>query len=444
MSGPALLRDFIASALLGLTGAGAAGAQDGTPAALADTLRLSELHEAALRQDPRAEQIELVRAQTGTRLRSVGSDRLPSLSLHAQGQYQSDVPTIPFELPGGATPPLPPHDTYDVFLSVRQSLYDPSLGARRRVEVARGEEARAQVVSSLYDLRQGVNEAFFGTLLLRIQASEVETAMAAILAHLDVVSARVAERAALPSEEAALRREILRQQQLLAELREREEAAREQLALLTGAEVDAGTELRSPELADMAAAVRRDLVALRSRPEYERFDRARELLDRRSQALSVRRQPQLSAFGRGGYGRPGLNPLAADFDAYWLAGVQVEWTPWQRGAVELERRELALQREILDTEEAAFARELERAMIAEIAQIEQLEEALVRDAEIVALSEEILSETRLRFAEAAVTSAEVLEDEAELLRARLDRNAHSVGLARARARLITISGYELP
>lgn len=439
-----LLHAVIAAALLGLSGAGAAAAQVGERVVPADTLRLSELHAAALGQDPRAEQVDLVRAQSASRLRSIRSGRLPSLSLHAQGQYQSDVPTIPFQLPGDATPPLPPHDTYDLFLSVRQSLYDPSLPARRRVEVARGEEARAQVVSSLYDLWQKVNEAFFGALLLRIQASEVEAAMAAILAHLDVVSTRVAERAALPSEEAALRRELLREQQLLTELREREEAAREQLALLTGMDVGGATELRSPELAEMAAAVRRDLESLRSRPEYERFDRARELLQRQSEALSARRQPQLSAFGRGGYGRPGLNPLAADFDAYWLAGVQVEWTPWQRGTVELERRELALQREIVDTEEAAFARELERAMIAEIAQIEQLEEALVRDAEIIALSEEILMETRLRFAEAAVTSAELLEDEAELLRARLDRNAHSVGLARARARLITISGYELP
>ena len=34
--------------------------------------------------------------------RSLASEQLPALSLQSQGQLQSDVPSIPFDLPGGA------------------------------------------------------------------------------------------------------------------------------------------------------------------------------------------------------------------------------------------------------------------------------------------------------------------------------------------------------
>src|SRR5690606_23800110 len=109
-----------------------------------------------------------------------------------------------------------------------------------------------------------------------------------------------------------------------------------------------------------------------------------------------------------------------------------------------ERGELALQEEILKTEAEAFTRELEQSVIAQLAEVEQLEAALTRDDRIVELSEQILRETRLRFEEAVVTSAELLEDEADLLRARLDRVNHSIGLAHARARLLTIIGQPIP
>ena len=60
------------------------------------------------------------------------------------------------------------------------------------------------------------------------------------------------------------------------------------------------------------------------------------------------------------------------------------------------------------------------------------------------MSEEILAETRLRFDEAVVTSAELVDRETDLLEARLALIAHRLELAHARARFLTLIGYELP
>src|SRR5690606_18406287 len=252
------------------------------------------------------------------------------------------------------SPPVPPRDSYEAAVTLRQSLYDPSVSARRRVETARGQEARASVDASLYSIRDRVSEAFFAALLLGAQADEVDAAIAAIQAHLQVVEARRREGAALPSEEADLQRELLRREQARDQLRARAEAARDQLEQLTGVPIDSATRLEPPSLAALENAAPQEWKSLQTRPEYERFRQTAEVLERRAQALSARARPRLSAFGRAGYGRPGLNPLSTRAEEYWLAGIEVEWSPWQRGTVRNERGELALQEEILKTEAEAF------------------------------------------------------------------------------------------
>ncbi|HEU4565895.1 MAG TPA: TolC family protein [Gemmatimonadaceae bacterium] len=408
-----------------------------------DTLRLGALQDEAVRRDPRARQLDLLASQSALRLRSLGTERLPTLGVNALGQYQSDVPAIPFQLPGGATPAAPPHDVYDASLSARQRLYDPTLAPRRGVERAQLAESQARVRSTLYALRQSVNDAYFSALLLEAQGAELETAITDLEARRRDAAERVQGGAALPSESATLEAELLRRRQSLAELAASRDAALVVLGSLTGRTVTAADTLELPDLAADVARAREALGELRERPEYEQFARSRELLASREAAAAAQDRPRVSAFGRAGYGRPGLNPLGREFDEYWLAGVQVEWTPWSWGATRREREVLALQRQIVATEEAAFTEAVRRGVAGDLAAIGRLERTLAADDTIIALRERILRETRLRFTEGVVTSAEYVDRETDLLDARLARATHRVELARARARFLTLVGIEV-
>ena len=409
-----------------------------------DTLRLGALHEAALAADPRGEQIDLLATQTDLRLRNLAVGRLPSLTLQGQGQYQSDVITFPFQLPGGGSPPVPPKDTYDAQLAVRQRLYDATTAAQRAVERARLAEEQARVRTALHERRQAVNDAYFAVLRLRAQQEEIESAVTDLGARLDLARERVEQGAALPSEAETIRAELLRRRQSLDQLAAEEGATRAVLEDLTGRSIPAGAALGLPALADEVATARAAVGELRQRPEYARFARGRELVERQRAAVGASERPRVSAYGRAGYGRPGLDPLAVDFDSYWLAGVQLEWAPWRWGTAERDREVLSIQQRILDTEEASFADAIERAAVREMANIDRLEGALATDGDIVALRQTILTETRLRFAEGVVTSAEYVDRETDLLDARLARIAHEVELAHARARFLTLLGVEIP
>ena len=417
-----------------------AGAQQ---APAADTLQLGDLQDAAVGRDPRGRQLDLLASQSALRLRSIRSEWLPRFDAAAQAQYQSDVASIPFEPPGGAPPFTPHKDTYDAHVAVRQPLVDPGLGARRSVESAQLAESQARVRSTLYELRQRVADAYFAALLLKARAAEVEAGVTELEAQRRVARERVAAGDALHSEIGILEAELLRRGQVLSELAADRAATLAVLGDLTGRSLSEEDALAVPDLAAEVAEARAAHEA-RNRPEYAQFARARETFDRRGDEIGRRNWPRLSAVGRAGAGRPGLNPLGDDLKGYWLAGVRLEWSPWDWGRARLERQALSIQQEIVATEETAFTEEIGRGVVRDLASIGRLESALEADSAIIALREQVVDETRLRHAEGVITSAEFVDRETDLLAARLARATHRVELAQARARFLTLVGLEVP
>ena len=408
-----------------------------------DTVRLGSLQSSALQRDPRTRELALLSAQSRLRRASFDAERRPMLSFETQAQYQSDVARIPITLPGGVTPPVPPHDTYDARLIAQQRIIDPALGPRRAVEDAQLAESQARLRTTLFSLRQVVTDVFFASLRAQTQMAELSTTLTDLEAQLRVALARVREGTALPSEELALRAELLRRRQAVAEWRASRRASLDVLSELTGQRIDTVATLDSPDLGPIVAETRSAISSLRSRPEYEQFSRSREVLERQELSRAAQDKPRVFAFGRAGYGRPGLNPLSDRFDQYWLAGVQLQWAPWTWGTTDRDREVLSLQRQIVSAQEQAFTEAIRRGVTNDLASIDRLAAALADDDEIVVLRERIATETQRRFAEGVVTSAEYVDRQTDVLSARIARAMHRVELAQARAHFLTTLGIEV-
>ena len=438
------LTSIVATVLAGTAALGSTRPAMAQATGAADSLTLGALQAAAVQRDPRGRQLEILAAQSALRQRSIAAGQLPALGVSAQGQYQSQVATLPVTLPGGIAVPIPPHATYDTHLDARESLFDPALGRRRDVERAQLAQSQAAVRSSLYALRQAVNDAFFSALQLQAEGAELETGLTDLEAQLHVAGARVRQGAALPGDTALLAAELLRRRQSLAELTANRDASLQLLSDLTGQPIESAQRLTLPELGDFVIRARAATTPGSARPEYVQFERTRALLAAQRAAAGARDLPRLSAFGRAGYGRPGLNPFSREFTNYWLGGVVVEWTPWSWGTTGRDRELLSLQQQVVTTEEAAFREGVERGTVRDVAAIDRLERALGEDDTIIALREQVLRETRLRFGEGVVTSAEYVDRQTDLLAARLARASHRVELAQARANYLTTIGVEVP
>ena len=411
-------------------------------AGAADSLRLGAQHQAAASRDPRQEQFRLLSARTDLRLRNLSAERLPSISAGATAQYQSDVFEAP-NVPGGVSFPSPSRDTYDSRVSVEQPIIDPGLGSRKKLERSQLAESEARVRTALFRLREEVNEAFFTTALLTERSSIIGVTIQDLEKRLDEARVRVREGAALPSDTAGIQATLLQRRQDQAEIAADRRAAIARLSELTRSPVLETSSLALPDLTREVAAARAGLAELRIRPEYDEFARTRARLVDQEDVVASEQRPRLSAFGRAGYGRPGINPISDRFDAYYVAGLEVKWSPWNWGSTGRERQALALEREIIATEEAAFASSLTRAVVSDLATVDRLDSTLALDDQIVTLRERVEQETVLRFQEGVVTASEYLDRNTDVLEARLARATHKVEQVRARARFLTTLGLEI-
>ena len=404
-----------------------------------DTLTLSEVLAAARTRDPRLAQLALERARSTLRLRSIAADRLPSVRISAQAQHQSEATSLGGSLP--TDPPIafptPSRNTYDARLDVRQPIFDPTVGPRRALERAGLAESEARLEVTLHALRIEAIEAFFAAALMQERAAAIEATITGLEAALDVAAARVREGTALRSEESGLRAELLRRRQDADEARAERSAALEIVGELTGVAIATDAVLDARHFRARASP---DSIA---RPELQLFARSRERLLVRERAFAAADLPRLAAFGRAGYGRPGLNLLGDEFGGWWLGGLQLEWSPRLWGGERRERELMRLESEIVETEEAAFRASVARATARDAAAMERLIQALELDEEIVRLREEVERETRLRFVEGVVTSAELVDRNSDVLAARIARASHVIELARARARYLTLLGQEV-
>lgn len=407
-----------------------------------DTLRLADLQSAALRRDPRDVQAALLAQQSRLRAENIKADRNPTLTIEGVAQYQSDVTRLALAVPG-VTVPTPPHDTYDARLVAQQRIYDPTRGPRLAVEDAQLALSRASLTTTLYTNRQAVNDAFFAALRSQAQVAELETSITDLEAQLGVAAARVREGAALPSEEMTIRAELLRRRQVVAEWRATRSAALVVLADLTATPIDSARTLAEPDVAALVEEARSSLDSTRGRPEFAQFSAAKELTARQEEARTAMDKPRISLFGRVGYGRPGLNALNTSFDSYWLGGVQAQWSPWSWGTSARDRDALRIQRQIIDADESAFAAGIRRAVAQDLASVDRLTASLAADEEIIQLRERILLETRARYREGVINSAELVDRQTDVLSARVSRALHRVELAQARAHFLTTLGIEV-
>jgi outer membrane protein TolC len=415
----------------------------GANAEAQEPIELDAARQQASAADPRMRQLELEAAQSALRLRNIEAERRPSLSLEGQAQYQSEVVQFPFRAPDGSAPPSVLKDTFDAHLGIEQPILDPTTRARADAERARLAEAQARIRTTLFALRQEVDDAFFAASLLQERETQVTLAITDLEARLREARLRVEEGTALPSESESIEAALLQRRQEAIKLRAGRRAALARLSELIGRPLTADDRLALPDAGARVAEARANLDALRARPEFVQFARRREQLEAQKRLVGAQEEPRVSAYGRAGLGRPGLDFISHDVNPYWLAGVRVQWSPFRWGSPARERELLSLQQQAVQADEDAFARSLRRAVQEDLATLDQLDESAPLDDRIVALRESIERETGARLQERVVTAAEYVDKQTDVLEARLLRATHRVERAQAQARLLTVLGLEV-
>ena len=346
---------------------------------------------------------------------------LPKAVVSGTASYQSDVTTIPIDIPGVDIPTLS-KDQYDVNITVSQQVYDGgAVSSAKRLAEAQGDVGREQVSVAMYDVNRRIDELFFGILVLDEQIGQVAVLQEDLSLSLASVKAMVKGGIANQTDVDAVMVELVKAKQKGTSLLTQRNTYLKMLSTFIGKDIGDGDTLVKPTPPVLQNGAN-------SRPELALYAAQERLLDARLKSLNVALRPNVGLFARGGYGNPGLNMLKDDFDAYYKVGVTLSWNFGSLYTRANDRRNIDIERQTVQSERDAFLFNTRLQTEMQSGAVDNLREQLRQDDEIITLRRRIRDKAELRVVNGTETVNEMLRDINAVIDAQLGKRLHEIQL----------------
>ncbi|MGB5555429.1 MAG: TolC family protein, partial [Flavobacteriaceae bacterium] len=257
-----------------------------------EKLTLNECFDWVTINYPLAKQSGLLENQAQLDIEALHKGKLPQLDINAQATYQSDVTSLPIQLPNVVIEP-PNKDQYRATVDVNQLIYNGGLiDANSKVREATSKVNQQQVDVNLYGLKNQINSMYLSVLLLQENQALLNAKKEQLKARMEEVKAGVKYGILLVSSVQILEAELLKIKQQFAELNYNRSALVQRLSLLIGKELSEDVKLERPEvfLGDTES----------KRPEIALFDLQQQQIDFSSKLISKSNLPKINAFAQGG------------------------------------------------------------------------------------------------------------------------------------------------
>jgi outer membrane protein TolC len=397
-----------------------------------NNITLQECYEKAMEHHPAGLQRAELEKINNLNKDIIASSWLPQSVFNAQATYQSDVIDIGMDLPGFDFP-SPTRDQYRMSVEVQQMIYDGGTAKhRQKLRDAQHLTELKEVEVQLYQVLEQVNRHFFRYFILDENLNVLDLTREEINKRIHSVRSAVENGALLPSAQWTLEAELLRLEQ-----------KRDELLAMVGANLEILEILTGEDLADKKPALPLEIINAEgplNRPELKLLELQKESLFAASRLTSTARMPRISTFVQAGYGRPGLNMLSEDFDFFYLAGIRLSWNIWDWDKTNNEKQIQRVKAEIIQAQQEVFEQKINIALTSVTSLISQLEKAIEKDMQIIALREKILESAGSQLQNGVITSTEYLQQVNALAQAKIEAQSNQVRLIQARAEFNVITG----
>lgn len=398
------------------------------PAAMAQnstTLTLDSCYAMALRNYPLVKQFSLIEKSKEYSIDNISKGYLPQLSVAGQAHYQSDVtqitlsegtPQMPFDFPTISK------DQYRVYGEVVQPITDlfTTLKSQKEIVRANAEVETQKTEVELYQLRERVNQVFFGALLIDGQIRQTEIIKDDIQAGIDKTQAAIENGTALKGQMDLLKAELLKIRQKAIELHSAKKNYLEMLGLLIDQPISENTVLVTPEMPLLTTTI--------DRPELKLFAYQQYIYDVQSQLLTAKTRPRFSLFLQSGYGRPALNMLNNEFDYYYIGGVRLHWNLTSFYTYKKEKQLMGFSKDALEIQKETFLFNTGLTIRQQNNEIAKLQELIDTDDEIITLRENLKNTAQSQLENGTLTALDYLNYVNAEDKAKQERLLHQVQL----------------
>ena len=395
-------------------------------------LTIEESYKLAQENYPLTKQRDLIARTKQYSLSNAAKGILPVITINGQDSYQSAVTSIPIQSPEINIEPLSKHQ-YKVYGEVAANLYDGgAIRNQKEFHRATAKIDEQELEVQLYQLKDRVNQMYFGILLLDAQLEQNELLKRDIGRGLQQVEARIANGTALKSSADVLRAEYLKSNQRTIELKASRNAFTDMLELMLAVSLDDSTVFVKP-----GSLANNDEI---TRPELSLYQYQRDAIDIHSKMLATRNRPRLSLFFQGGYGRPALDMLNNSAEAYYITGLRLNWTISGFYTLKKEKALLRIEQSNIDLQRETFVHNTKISMKSHGNEVTKLQDVMAADDEIIRLREKITETASAQLENGVITSNDYLREVTAEDQARQNRIMHEIQLLLAQYNLHTTAG----
>ena len=395
-----------------------------------DTLTLEYCYSKIESDYPLAQKIRLQDEIINLNKKIANTAAYPQLNFGAQASYQSEVAEI--QTPPGSpfTGPDLSKDQYKATMDISQSIYNGgAVEIRKSLEEISGERQQYSTQIQLHQLKQQVNEVYFGILLAQQQLEVIQALSENLRVQIRDIRSKIDNGVLLPSQNYILEADLEKAEQDSIEIQSNIQSGYKILAQLIGEDLHAQTKLSLPEI-DPLYEQQDSLVHFR--PEFDLFESNRQALDYQINLAQTNKIPSVSAFGTAAYGRPGFNFFENDLHPYYIVGLRVQWNFWGSQNASTQQQVYGLQKKSLTEDQRAFERQLKGSLSKIREEIQSLQKQISRDREIIKLREKVVATVASQMKNGAATATEYTTELNKATQARLSMRLHTIRLEQAK------------
>lgn len=363
-------------------------------------LTLEECYEKARDNYPLLQQLQLIEQTKDYSVENLSKGNVPQFTINGQATYQSAVTGLPIEIPNVVVEPIA-KDQYKIYGEIVQPLTDfGTVNHQKEIAEAKAEIDSKNLEVQLYQIKERINQLYFGILLIDGQLDQNELLNKDLQNGLDKTNAGIENGVTLKIAADQLQAEMLQVDQRKTELKTNRKGFLDMLSLFIGESLGENTLLSSPVSPELSDGI--------NRPELATFAAQRESLTLQSELVDKRNNPHFNLFFQGGYGRPALNFLSNDFDFYYTTGIRLNWNISNFYTSKREKEILKLNQNSVQLQEETFLLNTNVALSQQRQEVFKFQKLLQSDQEIVLLREKVKTTANSQLEYGTITANDFL------------------------------------
>lgn len=389
---------------------------------------LEDFQRAAEQNYPLIKQYGLIEQTTTLTVANIGKGWLPQVSVSAQATYQSDVVSWPEQMQTvyqqmGLDMKGLKKDQYRVGIDVQQMLFDGgTIKSQKAIAREQGQAREAETEVSLYQVRQRVNEMFFGLLLLDDQVQLNADQQELLSANEKKLASMLKRGTAAESDYLSVKAERLNAVQQMTSLQSQKQALSRMLSVFSGLEVKA---LVKPEVS-VAESQQQEV----HRPELKVIEAQLRLTDAQEKALNAALMPKLGIFAQGYYGYPGYNMFEDMMSHKWswngMIGARLTWNIGALYTRKNDKAKLDVQRSAYNVQRDVFLFNNQLEQIQQNEDIERYKKLMSDDEEIIRLRSSVRKAAESKLAHGIIDVNDLIREINQENSARVQQSMHEV------------------